>query len=397
MIPARLSQSPRDPAFVQNPYPFYGQMHEAGGTVWWDEYEMLVFGRIAVVNAILRDRRFGRMPLNPIAAPSHLTAFYDYEARSMLELEGAAHRKLRSLVTRAFVSRRIDGMRPRIEALAHELLDRIEPAGAGDLLTAYCEPIPVIVIAELLGLPASKAPDLLRWSHAMVAMYQFGRDRAAEGAAEAATKAFSAYLAEEVALRRAAPRDDLLTLLIQADETGKALENPDIITTAILLLNAGHEATVHALGNGAKALLETGVRPDGGDEVGEEILRYDPPLHMFTRYVYEDMIFANTPLRRGQVIGLSLGAATRDPARFEQPDAFLPDRFDPGHISFSAGAHFCVGAALARLEMRVALPILFDRLPGLRLAGTPRYADRYHFHGLEALDVKWRQARGGSP
>lgn len=389
MNPPRLSQSPRDPAFVQDPYSFYGQMHRAGGTVWWDEYEMLVFGRIAVVNAALRDRRFGRTPLNAAAAPERLAAFYDYETRSMLELEGPAHRKLRSLVTRAFVSRRIDGMRPWIEALAHRLLDKVEQAGGGDLLTAYCEPIPVIVIAKLLGLPASMAPDLLGWSHAMVAMYQFGRDRAAEDAAEAATRAFGAYLAKEIAKRRAAPEDDLLTLLTQPDERGEALADPDIVTTAILLLNAGHEATVHALGNGVKALLEAGVTPDGGDEVGEEILRYDPPLHMFTRYVYEDMIFANTPLQRGQVIGLSLGAATRDPARFEQPDEFLPNRFDAGHVSFGAGAHFCLGAALARLEMRVALPILFERLPNLRLNGAPRYADRYHFRGLEALEAGW--------
>ncbi len=389
MTQPNLSQSPRDPAFIQDPYPFYSELHAAGGTIWWDEYEMLVFGRIAVVNAILRDRRFGRAPLTAFAPPGRLAAFYDYEARSMLELEGASHRKLRSLVTRAFVSRRIDGMRPRIEALAHDLIDKIEPAGGGDLLKAYCEPIPVIVIAELLGLPASTAPDLLRWSHAMVAMYQFGRDRAAEDAAEAATKAFSAFLAEEVARRRATPRGDLLTLLTQPDERGEALADPDIITTATLLLNAGHEATVHALGNGVKALLEAVVQPDGGDEVGEEILRYDPPLHMFTRYVYEDMIFANTPLQRGQVIGLSLGAATRDPARFEQADTFMPDRPDAGHVSFGAGAHFCLGAALARLEMRVALPILFERLPRLRLAGAPRYADRYHFRGLEALEVRW--------
>lgn len=389
MIQPRLNQSPRDPAFIQNPYPFYARMHDAGGTIWWDEYEMLVFGRIAAVNAILRDRRFGRAPLTVISPPPHLTTFYDYEARSMLELERAAHRKLRSLVTRAFVSRRIDAMRPRIETLAHELLDEIEPAGAGDLLKAFCEPIPVIIIARLLGLPASTAPDLLRWSHAMVAMYQFGRDRTAEDTAEAATKAFTAYLAEEVAQRRATPCDDLLTVLTQPDERGGALADPDIITTAILLLNAGHEATVHALGNGVKALLESGVRPDGVDEVGEEILRYDPPLHMFTRYVYEDMIFANTPLQRGQVIGLSLGAATRDPGRFDQPDQFLPDRVETGHVSFGAGAHFCIGAALARLEMQVALPILFERLPKLRLAGTPRYADRYHFRGLEALEVSW--------
>lgn len=385
----RLSQSPRDPAFVQNPYPFYGRLHDAGGTLWWDDYEMLFFGRFADVNAILRDRRFGRTPLSPPTHPPRLKAFYDYEARSMLELEGAAHRNLRSLVTRAFVSRRIDGMRPQIEALAHGLLDTVEPAGQADLLTVYCEPIPVIIIAELLGLPASVAPDLLRWSHAMVAMYQFGRDRAVEDAAEAATKAFSAFISDEVAQRRAAPREDLLTLLTRPDEKGEALADADIVTTAILILNAGHEATVHALGNGVKALLETGVKPDGEDATGEEILRFDPPLHMFTRYVYEDMTFSGAPLKRGQVIGLSLGAATRDPGRFHSADQFLPERPDAGHVSFGAGTHFCLGAPLARLEMQIALPILFERLPKLRLKGTPKYADRYHFRGLEALDATW--------
>ena len=323
---ASLAQSPRDADFVQNPYPFYARLHEAGGRVWWDDYDMLVFGRFADVNAILRDLRFGRTPLSPPAHPAHLSAFYDFEAHSMLELEGAAHRRLRSLVTRAFVSRRIDSLRPRIEALAHQLLDKVEAAGQADLLPAYCEPIPVITVAELLGLPASAAPDLLRWSHAMVAMYQFGGDRAIEDGAEAATKAFSAYIAEEIAARRAAPREDLLSLLIQADDTGETLAEADVVATSILILNAGHEATVHALGNGMKALLENGVRPDGGDDMGEEILRFDPPLHMFTRFVYEDMDFGGAPLKRGQVVGLSLGAASRDPGRFHRETEFLRDR-----------------------------------------------------------------------
>ena len=386
----RFAQCPRDPVFIQDPYPFYGRMHEAGGIVWWDDYALVVFGRFADVNAILRDRRFGRAPLTPIRHPERLAAFYNYETRSMLELEGAAHRRLRSLVTRAFVSRRIDGLRPRIEALAHELLDAIEGKGLADLLRAYCEPIPVIIVAELLGLPAAMASDLLRWSHAMVAMYQFGTSREVEDAAEAATRAFSAYLAEQIAQRRSVPGDDLLTLLTMPDENGEALDDADIITTAILILNAGHEATVHALGNGVKTLLEASVPPDDSDTVVEEILRFDPPLHMFTRYVYEDMTFANTPLQRGQMIGLSLGAATRDPGRYDQPNMFLPDRADPGHVSFGAGAHFCLGAPLARLEMRIALPILFERLPGLRLSGAPQYADRYHFHGLETLEATWR-------
>lgn len=384
----RLNQSPREDAFVQNPYPFYRQMHDAGGTVWWEDYRMPVFGRFADINAILRDRRFGRTPLTPPDYPARLSAFYDYEARSMLELEGAAHRVLRGQVTRAFVSRRIEGLRPRIEALAHNLLDKVEADGQSDLLTAYCEPIPVITIAELLGIEASAAPDLLRWSHAMVAMYQFGRDRAAEEAAEAATRDFSAFIAEEIASRRANPQDDLLTLLIRPGKA--ALEEADIITTAILILNAGHEATVHALGNGVKALLTAGVTPKGDDAVGEEILRYDPPLHMFMRFVYEDQDFSGAPLKRGQTIGLSLGAATRDPGRFSEADRFMPGRADAGHVSFGAGAHFCLGAPLARLEMQIALPILFERLPGLRMAEAPRYADRYHFHGLTSLNASWR-------
>lgn len=385
----RLAQSPRDPAFVQDPYPFYGRLHAAGGVVWWDDYDMLVFGRFSDVNAVLRDRRFGRAPLTPIVGPERLAAFCDYEARSMLELEGAAHHKLRSLVTRAFVNRRIDRLRPRIEALAHELLDKVEADGRADLLSGYCEPIPVILIAELLGLPANVAPDLLRWSHAMVAMYQFHSDTAVEDAAEAATRAFSAFIAAEVAARRKAPRDDLLTLLTYPDQKGAALADADIVATSILILNAGHEATAHALGNGVKALLEAGGKPDGGEATGEEILRFDPPLHMFTRHVYEDTDLSGVPLKRGQVIGLSLGAATRDPGRFERADAFLPDRPDGGHVSFGAGAHFCLGAPLARLEMEVALPILFERLPRLRLTGAPRYADRYHFRGLEALEAAW--------
>ena len=225
----------------------------------------------------------------------------------------------------------------------------------------------------------------------MVAMYQFGRNRAVDDAAEAATRAFSDYIAAEIARRRAEPKDDLLSLLTRSDEDGATLDDEDIIATAILLLNAGHEATVHALANGVKALLEAGIRPVGGEALGEEILRFDPPLHLFTRFVYEDTEFGGARLKRGDVVGLSLGAATRDPGRFEEPDTFRPDRYDAGHVSFGAGVHFCLGAPLARLEMQVALPILFQRLPNLRLSGTPRYADRYHFHGLEALNVVWRR------
>ena len=202
-------------------------------------------------------------------------------------------------------------------------------------------------------------------------------------------QAFTAFVAEQIEQRQVEGHDDLLSHLMAPDETGARLAKDDIIATSILILNAGHEATVHALGNGVKSLLQMNMRPEPAEETAEEILRFDPPLHMFMRFVYEDMIFGGVPLKRGQQIGLSLGAATRDPDRFENPNRFNPNRADAGHVSFGAGAHFCLGAALARLEMQVALPVLFNRLPKLRLAAQPRYADRYHFHGLEQLEVAW--------
>ena len=174
------------------------------------------------------------------------------------------------------------------------------------------------------------------------------------------------------------------------------MSEDELIATVILLLNAGHEATVHAIGNGAKIMLEHGVdaRSAFGSESAvaatvEELLRLDAPLHLFTRYALEDVEFAGVSLRKGEKIGLLLGAANRDPERFPDPDRFDRGRPANAHVSFGAGIHFCVGAPLARLELAVALPILFARLPRLRLAEPPRYRDAFHFHGLEALKVRW--------
>lgn len=390
MIP-RLSQPPDDPAFGQNPYPFYAKAHAAGGVFWWEEYGWPALARFSDVSMALRDRRFGRENPHPPPRPPHLEAFYAFEASSMLEREPPAHTRLRKLVNRAFVSRQVERLRPRIAALAHELIDRLAPGD--DLIAGFCEPIPVVVIAEFLGVPPSDAPQLLRWSHDMVAMYQYGRTPAEEAAAERATAEFSAYIAALVEARRRAPAEDLLSALIAAETEAGRLSRDETVATAILLLNAGHEATVHALGNGVKALLESGARPPADPaqmaDMVEEILRFDPPLHIFTRYAMEDVEAFGLSLKRGDTIGLILGAAAHDPGRTPDPDVFDPDRPPGGHLSFGAGAHFCVGAPLARLELAAALPVLFDRLPRLRLAETPRYADRYHFHGLETLRVTW--------
>jgi cytochrome P450 len=300
------------------------------------------------------------------------------------------------LINRAFVSRQVERLAPRIKKLAHELIDGFEAKGSVELIEAFATPIPVIVIAELLGVPTDMAPQLLDWSHKMVAMYQFGHSRAAEDEAVKATQEFVAYLTAYIAERRKTPADDLISHLISAEAEGMKLTEDELISTCILVLNAGHEATVHSLGNGVKAILEEGIDARaalsdeaGGERLVEEVLRFDAPLHLFTRYVLEDLEWNGLWLKKGDEIGLMLGAANRDPARFNDPDRLDPTRDPNPQQSFGGGIHFCVGAPLARLEMRVALNVLFERLPRLRLAQKPVYRDVYHFHGLERLDLEF--------
>lgn len=385
-----LSQSPTDPAFVQNPYPFYDRARATPFFLWQD-YGLPATASAAAVGAILRDRRFGREvpPEHRRAIPAHLAPFYAVEAHSMLELEPPRHTRLRSLVLRAFTSRRIAALAPEIAALSEALID-VLPRGAFDLLPSFAQKLPVIIIARLLGVPETMAPQLLAWSNAMVGMYQAGRTRAMEDRAAAAAAAFSDFLRGYVEERRARPADDLITHLIAAEQDGERLTHDELITTCILLLNAGHEATVHTLGNGVKALLEQAtpaalLAPDRIEGTVEEILRYDPPLHLFTRWAYQDVTVEGQAIAKGTEVALLLAGANRDPAVWPDPHRFDPARTATPNLSFGAGLHFCVGAPLARLELQIALPILFRRLPALQLAAPPEYADVYHFHGLKAL------------
>ena len=372
---------------------------------FWEDYGFWCFARHADVSALLRDRRFGRqithlMSRAELGWPEpkpHLASFDALERHSILELEPPEHTRLRNLVNRAFVSRRIEKLGPRIVALAHERIDAFAPEGSADLIAEFAAPIPVAVIADLLGVPREMGPTLVEWSHRMVAMYQFGVNREVEERAAEAARAFADFVRAFARARRGDPGDDLISQLLVAGSDGGRLSEDELVTTVILLLNAGHEATVQAIGNGVKAMLELGVdaRVAFADESAtaatvEESLRFDPPLHLFTRYALEDAEFAGVRFKKGERLGLLLGAANRDPARFPDPDVFDSRRSPNPHVSFGAGIHFCVGAPLARLELTVALPILFARLPGLRLAEPPRYRDAFHFHGLEALKVEWR-------
>jgi cytochrome P450 len=392
-----LAQSPREPAFVADPYPFYDAARSAGPLFHWEDYGFPCAAGHATVNAILRDRRFGREAPFPTERPAHLADFYAIDDLSMLEREPPAHTRLRGLVLRAFAARRVAALAPEIAMLAERLIDGFAAEPELDLLPSFAQRLPVIVIARLLGVPQARAGDLLGWSNAMVALYQARRDRAVEDRANRAARDFAAYLREVIADKRGAPGDDLLSALIAAEAEGDRLSEAELVATCVLLLNAGHEATVAAIGNAVAHLLSQDLDPrllfDGERATAaavDELLRYDPPLHLFTRYALEDVEMAGHAFRRGETVGLLLAAAGRDPARYPAPHRFDPVRGGEGHLAFGAGLHFCVGAPLARLELAVALPMLFARLPRLSLTEPPVWADRYHFRGLERLLVRPR-------
>lgn len=391
----RVHQSPTDPDFVQDPYPFYDRLRAAGDLVWWDDYDMPVAAGYSQVKALLKNRKLGREAPTGFgpAVPDHLRDFYALDANSMLELDPPRHTRLRGLVLRAFTSARIAALEDGIARLCHQLIDAFPADGPVDLIEAYAKPVPVITIARLLGVPEEMADQLLSWSNAMVAMYQAGVDRAGQEAANTAAQEFTAYLRGYVMERRKAPAEDLISELITAEEDGEELNEDELISTCILLLNAGHEATVHTIGNGVKCVLEQDgpqdwFAPDQIDGTIEEVLRYDPPLHLFTRWVREPVSLWGVEFEPGQQIGCLLAAAGRDGMAFPRPDVFNPMRKASANVAFGGGMHFCVGAPLARLELKLALGILFDRCPALRISAPPVYADLYHFHGLERLMIQ---------
>ena len=392
----RFSQNPRDPGFYSDPQPLYRRLLAEPGPCFWEEFGFPVFARHADVSALLRDRRFGRQVLHLTTRealgwpqrPPHLADFDALEKHSLLELEPPDHTRLRGAVNRAFVSRQIDRLAPAIEALAESLIDGFAPRGEADLLADFATPLAVGVISALIGAPPEGAPRLLDWSHKMVAVYRLAPSRAEEDAAAQAARDFAAFVRALIEERRRRPQADLISQLTAAG----ALSDEELTTSVVLLLNAGHEATVHGLGLAVKALLDHGLR-QAPDEAGvEELLRFESPLHLFTRYALEDVELSGLRLKQGDQIGLLLGAANRDPAMFKDPDRLDLNRTPNPHVAFGAGVHFCVGAPLARREMRIGLAALFSRLPGLALSEPPRWRDAWHFHGLEALNARWSTA-----
>lgn len=389
-----LSQSPRDDAFVQNPYLFYARARQNGELFYWNDYEKVTAASHRAVNQLFRDPNWGREIPEEFCPSfkSKLAAFERLDRHSMLELDPPRHTRLRGLVMRAFTSRNVAALETDIRNLANALIDRLPRCA--ELQKNYCELLPVMVIAKLLGVDSEMCPQMLHWSHQMVAMYQAKRNRDVEVRAEAAAVEFTAFIKGEIERRRTQPREDLISLLIEAEDRHGKLSNDEMISTCILLLNAGHEATANALGNGVKAIVESGLEPARilsaarRQQTVEEILRFDPPLHIFERIAKQDCQVFGEDFHRGDSVALILASANRDAAIWENPDMFWPQRQVLAHTSFGAGIHFCVGAPLARLELAVGLTTLFERLPKLSIVKEVRFADRYHFHGLEELWVE---------
>ena len=388
-----LFQSPRDPNFFQNPFTFYRKIRASGKIVRWDDYNLVVTSDYTIVNNILRNRQFVRQPPEHVKSeiPDHLIPFYENESRSMLEREPPYHTRVKSLVSPFFTSKKLAKMQIEIENICSDLLNEITETEF-DLISSFSQKFPVIVIAKMLGVPATMAPQLVAWSSDMVAMYQARRNKLIEKKAASATNDFSNYLKTLIKQKRLHPSDDLITHIIEVNPSESRLSDEEIISTIILLLNAGHEATVHTISNGIKTLLESRFAitelMTNPKKLANEVLRYSTPLHMFTRYFTTKVSLCGRDFNAGDKIGLLLAAANRDPEHFSKPELFDPFIERKINLSLGAGLHFCLGAHLARLELEIALVKLITKFPTMKISSTPIYQDNFHFYGLKELVLK---------
>ncbi|MGY1633410.1 cytochrome P450 [Geodermatophilus sp. SYSU D01186] len=387
-----------DPDVVADPYPAFARARAAAPVQWHEELGLwLAFGH-AEANAVLRDRRLGRIWRDREPA-ERFGDFNLIHRNAILEMEPPDHTRLRRLISTAFARGHVERLRPWVEELAGRLVDGLVERSGGaepvDVLSGMAEQLPVDVIAELLGVPDADRPLLRPWSNAIVKMYEYGRTTAVEEAAERAAGEFVAYLRELAADRRQHLGDDLVSHLVTVRDTeGDRLTEDELVTTCILLLNAGHEATVNVTGNGLLALLRhpdqlARLRADRAllPTAIEELMRFDSPLQLFERTATEDVEIAGVTVREGQKIAALLGSANHDPAVFADPETLDVGRTDNPHITFGAGVHFCIGAPLARVELQASFGALLDRTARLELGGEPVRRPEFVIRGLARLPV----------
>ncbi|MCW5252305.1 MULTISPECIES: cytochrome P450 [unclassified Streptomyces] len=399
-----LAFDPWDPGFLADPYPAFAELRERGRVHYYAPTDQWLVPHHADVSALLRDRRLGRTYLHRFSheefgrtpPPPEQEPFHTLNDHGMLDLEPPDHTRIRRLVTKAFTPRTVERLRPYVQRLANDLVDRLVEAGGGDLQRDLAEPLPVAVIAEMLGIPEADRAPLRPWSADICGMYELNPSGDAAARAVRASVEFSDYLRALIAERRRTPGDDLVSGLIAAhDEDDDRLTEQEMISTCVLLLNAGHEATVNGTVNGWWSLFRNpdqlaALRADHSlvPTAVEELLRYDTPLQLFERWVLDDIEIDGTTIPRGAEIAMLFGSANHDPAVFADPGRLDLTRRDNPHISFSAGIHYCIGAPLARIELAASTTALLERAPGLRPAGEPRRRPNFVMRGLEALHVE---------
>jgi cytochrome P450 len=384
---------PGAPSFVADPYPVLASLRETGPVLWHEPMGTWLATTHDSVSQVLRNRAFGRLWTDWEPA-SQMEPFNALHRNQMMENEPPTHTRLRRLVAAAFGRGHVERMRPRIEALAASMVADLPDGQTFDLLGDYAEPMPVFVIADLLGVPRDDHAKLRDWSQAIVHMYEPGVGALTKAAAIEASTAFSDYVRGVVEQRRSSPGDDLITDLIEARDEGSRLSDDELVASVVLLLNAGHEASVNVFGNGFHALLE---HPDQmqrltSGEVSvetalEELIRYDAPLQLFERTATSDVEVSGQLIRTGQKIACLMGSANRDAAVFADADLFDVGRDPNPHVGFGMGLHFCLGAPLARLELQISIRALLDRFPTLTLAGESPRRPTWVLRGYESIPV----------
>ncbi len=381
-----------DPAFVDDPYPWLAAERARGPVAWHESRQSWLVVDHAGCSQALRDRRLGRIwrDREPVDV---FEPFNLLHRNQMMENEPPNHTRLRRKVSGAFGRGHVERMLPRVREIGAGLLGEVEGA-VFDALADYAEPLPVLVIAELLGTPPHDFALLRGWSQAIVAMYEPSPSDDVQAAALVASEEFAGYLRALIAARRRRLRGDLLSDLLRTQQEPDGLTDDEVLASAILLLNAGHEASVNVFGNGLVALLDDPARwqrlAEGEFDIAlvvEEMLRYDSALQMFERTATARVELGDVAVAPGERVAVLLGAANRDPAVFAEPDRFDPGRRPNPHLAFGAGLHFCVGAPLARMELAASLGLLAETHPVLALAGNPRRRHTFVLRGFESVPV----------
>jgi cytochrome P450 len=395
--------APWSPAFVADPYPAYAELRARGRVHYYEPTRQWLIPHHADVSALLRDRRLGRTYLHRFTheefgrtpPPAGHEPFHTLNDYGMLDLEAPDHTRIRRLVSKAFTPRTVEALVPTVGRLAAELVAGLKDNGGGDLLAEVAEPLPVAVIAEMLGIPPADRALLRPWSADICGMYELNPSEETAARAVRASVEFSTYLRELIAERRTAPGDDLISALIAAHDEEDRLSAQEMISTCVLLLNAGHEATVNTTANGWWTLFRNpaqlaALRADHTllSTAVEELMRYDTPLQLFERWVLDDIEIEGTLVPRGSELALLFGSANRDPEKFENPDTLDLARADNPHVSFGAGIHYCLGAPLARIELAASFGELLREAPTMRLAAEPEWKGGFVIRGVKELRVE---------